>query len=149
MHTCIPSCMHAYIRTYMHIFMHARVHIYMHTPMHAYLHSLTHARMHTYMHAYIHACISAYLHACARAFMHAYIHTYNSKEEDRSSSSSSFQGPVGRSSGCPAAWDLLCSPKYSILHWFISPVPLTKRHRSFNEAMLISFGSANSFSMNL
>jgi hypothetical protein len=39
----------------------------------------------------------------------------------------------------------LCSPKHFIQHRFSNPVPLIKRQRSLTEAMLISFGSANSF----
>jgi hypothetical protein len=56
-----------------------------------------------------------------------------------------LKGPVSRSSRCTAALRLLCSPKYSIQHWFINPMPLMKRDRYFNETMLITFGSANSF----
>jgi hypothetical protein len=54
--------------------------------------------------------------------------------------SSSSKGPISRCSGCTTAVGLLCNPKWFIQHKFINPVPLTKRHRSFNEAVLISFG---------
>jgi hypothetical protein len=62
-----------------------------------------------------------------------------------SSSSSSSSGPISRCPTCTSAYGLLCSPKHSIQHRFNSPVPLIKRQRSLTEAVLISFGSANSF----
>jgi hypothetical protein len=63
-------------------------------------------------------------------------------------SSSASKAPISKRSGCTAALGLLCSPKYFIQHKFINPVPPMKRHKSFKEAMLISFGSANSFPKN-